>query len=157
MEDRRPFQFSQRELDALGHARVIYVATVRRDGTQSQAAPLWFTITSDREILIQSGPKTWQTRRIRGGSPVIVWIGKMRGSAFIGRAELTDNPMVAAQIVKDYRKKYLLAWLGWHRPTMSSFEQGQRLAIKITPIQALPLGFTSQPGAPAPNPASILG
>ena len=151
MEESRPSGFSRRELDALAHARVIYVATVRKDGTQSRAAPIWFTITSDRRIVIQSGPNAWQTRRIRRGSPVIVWIGRRRGLAFIGRAELTGDPMVVEQIVKDYPKKYLMARLGFHRPTKSSFERGERLAIMITPLEALPQGFSSQPGAPAPN------
>ena len=151
MEDSRQSQFSQRGLDALVHARIISVATVPKDGTQSRAAPIWFTITSDRRIVIQSGPNTWQTRRIRRGSPVIVWIGKRRGLAFMGRAELTGDPMVVEQIIKDYPKKYLMARLGLHRPTKSSFERGERLAIKITPLEALPQGFSSQPGAPAPN------
>ena len=155
MEESKLSQFPQRELDALAQARIIYVATVRKDGTQSRAAPIWFTITSDRRILIQSGPNSWQTRRIRRGSPVIVWIGKRRGLAFIGRAELTGDPMVVEQIIKDYPKKYLMARLGLHRPTKSSFERGERLAIEITPIEALPRGFSSQPGAPTPNLAGV--
>jgi len=155
MEENRPSQFSQRELDALAQARVIYVATVRKDGTQSRAAPIWFTITPDQRILIQSGPNTWQVRRIRHGSPVIIWIGRRRGLAFIGRAELTTDPMVIEQIIKDYPKKYWMARLGLHRPTKSSFERGERLAIKIMPIEALPHGFSSQPGAPAPNLAGV--
>lgn len=155
MEQSRLSQFSQRELDALAQARVIYVATVRKDGTQSRAAPIWFTITPDRRILIQSGPDTWQTRRIRRGSPVIVWIGRRHGLAFMGRAELSGDPMVVEQIIKDYPKKYWMARLGIHRPTKSSFARGERLAIKITPIEALPGGFSSQPGAPAPNLPSV--
>lgn len=155
MEDNKPPRFSQHELEALARARVIYVATVRKDGTQSSAAPIWFTITAEHRILIQSGPDSWQTKRIRRGSPVIVWIGRRRGLALIGRAELTRDPTVVEQIIKDYPKKYLMARLGLHRPSKSSFERGERLAIKITPIQALPQGFSSQPGAPAPNCAGM--
>ncbi len=133
------------------HTRLLYVATVRKDGTQSRAVPVWFTIRPDRRILIQSGPDSWQTRRIRRGSPVTVWIGSRRGPAFSGMAELTDDPVVVEQIIKDYPKKYLMARLGLHRPTKSSFERRERVAIQITLIQALPQGFSSQPGAPAPN------
>jgi len=143
--------FFQRELPALSRSRIIYVATVRKDGTQSKAAPVWFTITSVGGILIQTGPDSWQTKRIRRGSLVIVWIGKGRGAAFIGRAALTSDPLVIDQIVKDYPKKYLLARLGFHRPTKLSFERGERLAVKITPLRALPRGFARNPGAPAPN------
>jgi hypothetical protein len=151
MEDSRPAQWSQSEFDTLAQTRIIYVATVRKDGTQSSAAPLWFTVRPDRRILIQSGPHSWQTRRIRRGSPVLVWIGKRRGPAFIGRAEVTDDRMVVEQIIRDYPKKYLMARLGIHRPATSSFARGERVAIQITPIHPLPQGFSSQPGAPAPK------
>lgn len=150
MQENRSYQFSQKELDALLHARVIYLATVRKDGNQSKVAPLWFTITSDHTILIQSGPEAWHARRIRRGSPVIIWIGSLRGRAFIGTAEFSDDPGVIEKIVKDFRRKYLMARLGFHRPTTSSFERGDRLAIKVTCLRVLPYRFTSQPGAPAP-------
>jgi Pyridoxamine 5'-phosphate oxidase len=151
MENISPSPFSHSELDALLQARVIYVATVRKDGTQSTAAPIWFTVTPERRIVIQSRPGSWHARRVRRGSLVIVWFGKQRALAFIGKAELSTDPMVVEQIIKDYPRKYLMARLGWHRPTKSSFERGARLAIKITPIQALPRGFRSEPGAPAPK------
>jgi hypothetical protein len=151
MDDGRPYRCLYRELDSLARARVIYVATVRKNGTQSKAAPIWFTTTSNRAILIQSGPDSWHTKRIRSGSPVLVWIGRRRRLAFVGNAELSDDPVVVEQIIKDYPRKYLMARLGLHRPTRSSFERGERLAIRITPLQVLPLGFKSQPGAPAPK------
>ncbi len=155
MEDGRPVPFSQHELDVLAQTRLIYVATVRKDGTQSKAGPVWFTISPDGRILIQSGPHSWQTKRIRRGSPVIVWIGRRRGPAFIGSAQLTDDQILVEQIIKDYSKKYLMAWLGLHRPTKSSFARGERVAIQIALIQALPQGFSSRPGALAPNLAGV--
>jgi hypothetical protein len=151
MQELGPTQFLQSQLAALARARLIYVATVRKDATQSRAVPIWFILTRQGIILIQSGPNSWQTKRIRRGSPVIVWIGRRCGRAFIGRAELTGDPMVVEQIIKDYPKKYLMARLGLHRPTQSSFERGERVAIKIAPVQALPPGFRSQPGASAPK------
>ena len=36
-------QASHRDADALSQASVIYIATVRKDGNQSKAAPVWFT------------------------------------------------------------------------------------------------------------------
>jgi len=152
MAEQKTFQFLPGELDALTHARVIYVATVRRDATQSRASPMWFTITGTREVLVQSRPDGWQTKRIRRGSPVLFWIGTRRGRALVGRAEVTGDPAVLEQIIKDYPRKYWLARLGIHRPTKSSFERGDRLAIRIIPIDRLPQGFNSQPGVAAPKP-----
>jgi len=146
----RQSRASQRELDALSKARVIYLATIRRDGRQSKAAPIWFTVTPSGAILIQTGPASWRAKRIRRGSPVIVWTSKRGGPAFGGSAEITEERAVIDQIVDDYPKKYLMARLGLHRPTKRSFERGERLAIKITPIHRFPDGFTAQAGAPAP-------
>lgn len=151
MEGRALCQASQRDLTALSDASVVYIATVRKDGNQSTAAPVWFTVTADHMLLIQTGPATWKAKRIRRGSPVIVWIGKRIGPAFIGKAEITNDPAVVNQIVVDYPKKYLIARLGFHRPTKESFDKGERLAIKITPDHDLARGFSSQPGTPAPS------
>src|SRR5262249_28669436 len=79
---------SEHDQQALTKADLVYVATVRKNGTQSKAAPVWFTFGLDNNsILIQTGPTTWKAKRIKRGSPVLVWIGKDDGPAFIGKAE----------------------------------------------------------------------
>jgi hypothetical protein len=144
-------QVSQRDLDALSTASVLYIATVRKDGNQSTPAPVWFTVAPDHSVLIQTSPTTWKAKRIRRGSPVIVWIGKTKGPAFIGKAEIADDPAVARQIVADYPKRYLMARLGMHTPTQEMFDKGQIVPITIRPVRDLPEGFASQPGNPAPS------
>jgi len=144
-------QVSQRDTDALSTASVLYIATVRKDGNQSTPAPVWFTVAPDHVVLIQTQPTTWKAKRIGRGSPVIVWIGKTKGPAFIGKAEITSDPAVAHQIVRDYPKRYLMARLGMHTPTQEMFDKGQIIPITIRPIRDLPEGFASQPGKPAPS------
>ena len=144
-------QASPRDADALLQASLIYIATVRKDGNQSKAAPVWFTTTSDGQVLIQTSTTTWKAKRIRRGSPVIVWIGKRTGPAFIGKAEITTDPAVSKQIVNDYPHKYLLARLGFHQPTQEMFTEGRIVAIRITPVRDLPEGFASSPGSSAPE------
>jgi predicted pyridoxine 5'-phosphate oxidase superfamily flavin-nucleotide-binding protein len=151
MEGRALCQASQRDIEALSKASVIYVATVRKDGNQSTAAPVWFNVTPDRLVLIQTGPTTWKAKRIRRGSPVIAWIGKRDGPAFIGKAEITKDPAVIGRIVDEFPKRYLVARLGLHRPTQAAFEKGDRVAIRITPVRDLPQDFASKPGTPAPS------
>ena len=142
---------SQRDIDALSKASIIYIATVRKDGNQSTPAPVWFTVTPDHLVLIQTQPGTWKAKRIRRGSPVIVWIGKKHGPAFVGKAEITSDPAVPRQIVQDYPKRYLMVRFGIHKPTQEMFDKGEVIAIKITPIRDLPEGFASKPGTPAPS------
>jgi hypothetical protein len=142
---------SMRGLDALSSAIRIYIATVRRDGNLSKPVPLWFTLTPDHSILIQTGRSSWIARRVRRGSPVIVWIGRRNGPAVIGNAGISNDPQLTKLIVDDYRRKYLLAWVGFFRPRQERFDAGQVLAIKITPIRDLPEGFASEPGSRAPT------
>jgi hypothetical protein len=144
-------QVSQRDIDALSKARRIYIATVRRDGNQSKPVPVWFTVTPDHAILIETRPTTWIAKRVRRRSPVIVWIGSRNGPALIGNAQMTDDPKLTQGIVDDYPRKYLLARFGFHRPRQERFDAGQILAIKVTPIRDLPNGFESKPGIRAPS------
>ncbi len=144
-------QVSQRDIEALSEASILYIATVRKDGNQSTPAPVWFTVASNHLVLIQTQPTTWKAKRIRRGSPVIVWIGKKKGPAFIGKAEITSDPTVSHEIVEDYPNRYLMARLGLHRPTQEMFDKGRILAITITPVRDLPEGFVSKPGTPAPS------
>jgi len=141
--------FSDPELKAFDQSSLVYVATVRKDGNQSRPAPVWFTMNADRtQLLIQTRKGTWKDKRIRRGSPVIVWIGGLNGPAFVGRAEITKDAAVVDKILTDYPKKYAMnAVLG---PSRATFESGDRIAIRITPVKDMPAGFSPAPGTPAP-------
>jgi hypothetical protein len=151
----RENQFSdrlwKRDIEALSKARRIYVATVRKDGNQSTAVPVWFTVTPDHLILIQTGPRTWIARRVQRNSPVLIWIGARDGPALLGHAEITTDASFTKRIVEYFPRKYLLARLGFHRPMQARFDAGEILAIKIALVDSLPQGFDSKPGTPAPN------
>src|SRR6516165_9653318 len=85
-------EISRRDQQALSSADLVFIATVRKNGTQSRAAPVWFTTGADNNsILIQTEHTTWKAKRIKRGSPVLVWIGKPDGPAFIGRADITND------------------------------------------------------------------
>jgi hypothetical protein len=143
---------SPRDLEALAKASLIYIATVRKDGNQSKPAPVWFTTTAGgTQILLETAPTSWKARRIRRGSPAIVWIGAANGPAFIGKAEITSDKALQDEIINDYPRKYLLARLGYARPSREKFDNAQIIAIRIVPVRDLPDGFTSSPGTPAPK------
>ncbi len=143
-------QATPRDIEAFSKASLIYIATVRKDGNQSKAAPVWFTTTPDHLLLINTSPTSWKAKRIRRGSPVMVWIGSEDGPAFIGKAEISSDPAVLNRIITDYPEKYMMARVGLFRPSQEKFDKGSVVAIKITPVRDLP-GFTSQPGTPAPS------
>ncbi len=144
-------EISGRDAHALSKASLIYVATVRKEGNQSKAAPVWFTTSADNNaILIQTGPDTWKAKRIRRGSPVLVWIGSAAGPAFIGRAEITSDAAVQNKILDDFRQKYLENRVMGVGPSRARFDSGDRVAIKIAPVRDLPDGFSSNPGTPPP-------
>jgi general stress protein 26 len=144
-------EISQRDTRALTGKGLIYVATVRKDGNQSRAVPVWFTTSADGNgILIQTGPDSWKARRIRRGSPVLIWIGAANGPAFIGKAQITSDATVQKKILNDFRKKYWQNRVMGVGPSRAGFDSGARVAIAITPVRDLPDGFSSAPGTPAP-------
>jgi general stress protein 26 len=144
-------EISKRDAEALSKSDLIYIATVRKDGNQSTAAPVWFTTTADNNaLLIQTGPNTWKAKRIRRGSPALVWIGSANGPAFISKAEITNDPATVNKILTDFHNKYWQNRIMGIGPSRARFDSGERIAIKITPMRELPDGFTSAPGTPAP-------
>jgi general stress protein 26 len=146
-------QISRRDAQTLSKSDLIYIATVRKDGNQSTAAPVWFTTSADNNaVLIQTEPNTWKAKRIRRGSPALVWIGSANGPAFIGKAEITNDPATVNKILTDFHNKYWQNRIMGVGPSRARFESGERIAIRITPMRELPEGFTSAPGTPAPPP-----
>jgi hypothetical protein len=140
---------SERDLGALEKASYLYIATVRKDGNQSKAARVWFILTENNQILIDTDTSSWKAKRIRRGSPVIVWIDSATGPAFIGKAEFVSDSTVHDYMIYQIPRKYWLAWMGFG-PKRSKFDSGQIVTIRITPERDLPDGFASRPGTPAP-------
>jgi hypothetical protein len=143
-------QASQRDIDAFAKSQLIYIATVRKDGNQSRSTPVWFTTTPEHILLLETKPDSWKAKRIRRGSPAMIWIGAMDGPAFIGKAAITTDKDLQAHIITDYPKKYLTARVGLFKPTQEKFDSGKIVAIAITPGRDLE-GFINQPGTPAPG------
>src|ERR1700676_5519535 len=143
-------QATPRDVEAFSKASLVYIATVRKDGNQSKAAPVWFTTTPDHVLIINTGPNTWKAKRIGRGSPVLVWIGSEDGPAFIGKAEISKDQALETRIITDYPQKYLTARVGLFKPTQEKYDSGKNIIIKITPVRDLPDHFASQPGTPAP-------
>jgi len=141
---------SARDVDALAKATYIYIATVRKDGNQSKAAPVWFITTADKQVLIETSPTSWKAKRIKRGSPAMIWIGQRTGTAFIGKAEIVTDTKLQDQVIAEYPKKYLLARIGFARPSRAKLDSGQIVVIRISPARDLPDGFQSTPGTPAP-------
>ena len=144
-------QATPRDIDAFSKASLVYIATVRKDGNQSKAAPVLFTTTPDHILLINTRPESWKVKRVGRGSPALVWIGAEDGPAFIGKAEITKDQAFETRIITDYPEKYLTARVGLFKPTQEKYDKGANVVIKITPVRYLPEHFTSQPGTPAPS------
>ena len=142
---------SPRDADALAKGTYIYIATVRKDGNQSKAAPVWFITTADKQVLIETSPTSWKAKRIKRGSPAMIWIGARTGPAFIGKAEIVTDTKLQDQVIAEYPKKYLLARIGFARPSRAKLDSGQIVVIRISPTRDLPDGFQSAPGTPAPS------
>ena len=142
---------SARDTTALAKATYIYIATVRKDGNQSRAVPVWFITTAENQVLIETGPSSWKAKRIKRGSPALIWIGARNGPAFIAKAEIVQDKTLQDQVIEQYPKKYLLARIGFARPSRAKLDSGQIIVIRISPARDLPAGFASEPGTRAPT------
>jgi len=138
-------------LAALQEESYIYIATVRKDGNQSKAAPVWFIAPAADQFLVNTTSDSWKVRRIRRGSPVLVWVGSLDGPAFIGKAEIVEDKAVQDMMIEQFPRKYFLARIGLFGPRRSRLDSGKTVALKISPARPLPAGFKSQPGTPAPT------
>jgi hypothetical protein len=141
---------SERDLKALGNATLIYIATVRKDGNQSTSAPVWFIMSKDNTILIQTGAMSWKAKRIRRGSPAMIWIGEKDGPAFIAKAAIESDKESQQEILQGIPRKYMLARLGIVGPSQKKFDAGTLVVIRLTQVRDLQDGFGSQPSTPAP-------
>jgi hypothetical protein len=141
---------SDRDLKALGTASLIYIATVRKDGNQSRSAPVWFIISKDNTLLIQTGATSWKAKRIRRGSPAMIWIGQKDGPAFMAKAAIESDKDSQQEILQGIPRKYTLARLGIVGPSQKKFDAGTLVVIRFTQVRDLPDGCASQPGTPAP-------
>jgi Pyridoxamine 5'-phosphate oxidase len=117
---------------ALGTAKEIYVATRRKDGTQSKIVPVWFTVVDDR-VCFSSAPDSHKVRRIRRGSPLLVWVGSPQGPHFVGEAEVVADPELAGRMAPDYVRKYWIAWLGFFRPRPERVRSGKTVIVCVRP------------------------
>jgi general stress protein 26 len=141
---------SDRDLKALGNASLIYIATVRKDGNQSTSAPVWFIMSKGNTLLIQTGAMSWKAKRIRRGSPAMIWIGEKDGPAFIAKAAIESDKDSQQEILQGIPRKYMLARLGIVGPSQKKFDAGTLVVIRFTQVRDFPDGFASQPGTPAP-------
>ena len=142
---------STRDLTAFQDESYIYIATVRKDGNQSQAVRVWFIVTPDNKILIDTNSDSWKAKRIKRGSPVLVWLGSATGPAFIGKAEIVADKAIQDTMIEKIPEKYFMARVGFFGPKRAKFDDGQVITIRISPARDLPDGFVSSPGTPAPK------
>jgi len=119
---------------ALEQSQYLYVATKRKDGSESSRAPIWFMIDGDA-IYFTTGPDTHKAKRISRGSPVFVWVGAKDGPHFVGKGEILRDPAVAAKMAPAYDKKYWISWVGFFRPRPERVRDGKTVIVKVTPAE----------------------
>ncbi len=118
--------------EALRTSKEIYVATKRKDGSLSKVAPVWFMFDGEA-VYFTTAPGTHKARRIKRGSPLYVWVGRADGPHFVGRAELVNDPELAARMAPVYTQKYWIAWMGLFRPNPDRVRAGKTLIVKVSP------------------------
>jgi general stress protein 26 len=120
--------------DALKTSKNLYVATKRKDGSESKRVPIWFMYeATEKAIYFSTGPDSYKAKRIAKGSPLLVWVGAENGPHFVGKAELVRDPDRAAKMAPVYDQKYWISWLGFFRPRPDRVRDGKTVIVKVTP------------------------
>jgi hypothetical protein len=117
--------------EALAKAKLLYVATQRKNGERSTSAPVWF-IYEDDAIYSTTSPDSWKAKRIARGSPLYMWVGSESGPFVVGTAEKITDPVVIAHMGDAYADKYWIAMLGFFRPRPERVAAGKTVAYKVT-------------------------
>ena len=113
--------------------KLISVATKRANGDWSRPAPVWFAYEDERVYFI-TAPTSFKARRIRKGSPVLVWLDEKQEPAFSGETQIVTDPVILDRINAAYKKKYWMAWLTyWAMPLAGRIQAGNMVAVRVTP------------------------
>jgi PPOX class probable F420-dependent enzyme len=123
---------------ALRSSDYIYVATERKDGSRSAAAPIWFVFDGGK-IFFTTAPDAWKAKRIAAGSPLYITVGTKNGPALVGSAEPVTDAEVVDRMGRAYSDKYWIAWLGLFRPRRARVSSGRTKAYLVT-ITETPAG-----------------
>jgi PPOX class probable F420-dependent enzyme len=122
---------------ALSDAKLIYVATRRKNGERSEAAPIWFNY-ADGEIFFTTEPGSWKAKRIAAGSPLYIWVGDEDGPFVIGTAEPVKDPEYVERMGRAYEEKYWIAWTGLFRPRADRVTAGKTAAYRVKLSEGTP-------------------
>jgi len=124
--------FSPEVVEALRTSKQLYVATRRGDGSVSKVVPVWFMFDGDA-VYFTTAPTSYKARRVKRGSPLLVWVGSATGPHFVAQAELSSDPELAARMAPVYSQKYWIAWLGLFRPDPERVRGGKTVIVKVKP------------------------
>jgi hypothetical protein len=122
---------------ALAESELIYVATRRKDGKRSEAAPIWFNY-ADGEIFFTTSPDSWKAKRIAAGSPLYIWVGSEDGPFVLGEAEPVTDSEYVDRMGRAYEDKYWIAWLGLFRPRADRVASGKTKAYRVKLSEGTP-------------------
>jgi general stress protein 26 len=124
--------FSPEVTSALQTSKEIYVATKRANGTLSKVVPVWFMFDGDA-IYFATLPDSHKAKRLKKGGPLYVWVGAADGPHFVGQAELSRDPELAARMAPVYAQKYWIAWFGLFKPNPERVRTGKTVIVKVRP------------------------
>ena len=118
---------------------LVYVATQRKSGERSTAAPIWFYYNKDDgDLFFTTSPTSWKAKRIGRGSPLYIWVGDEDGPFLLGEAEKVTDPAFIARMGEAYSKKYWIAWLGLFRPRPDRVTEGKTVAYRVKLSEGTP-------------------
>ena len=121
---------SPKTKELLQSSSYIYTATQRKDGSMSEAVPIWFMWDGEK-IFFTTEPGSWKAKRIARGSPVFISVGDKDGPKLVGKATKVTDPALVDRMGQAYSDKYWIAWMGLFRPRSGRVTDGKTAAYLV--------------------------
>lgn len=135
---------------ALGTSPLVYVSTLKRDGSESRChAEVWF-VGDGGDALVVTSAQAWRAQAIgKGLNRARLWVGDfgawsgrpddkryLEGATFLAEATLEKTPATHDHALTLFGSKYTKEWGSWGPRFKNGLADGTRVLIRYRAVGA---------------------
>jgi len=142
----KPYQLSEPVMRALGSSPLVYVAPLRKDGSEGRChGEVWYFVDQGSVIII-TGTDGWKVKSIvNGRAQARLWVGdfgpakkagdQYRGApTFLADAQVVSDRKVFDRLLVAFAERYPKEWAKWKPRFEKGFVDGSRTVIRYRPL-----------------------
>jgi hypothetical protein len=130
-----PIKLTPEQAKQLEAAQFVYIQSMRKDGTLSRPAEIWFAFM-DGAVWVGSSPDSWRAKRIRWKRPQArIAIGSPGGPAIMATGSFVKDPAMEKRFCDQLAVKYPAKFPSWEKSFREGLATGKRVLIRYTPVR----------------------